>query len=347
MLLNQDYIDPTTLTGYARQALMDLPVNQAQLAQWLPNRLIDDLAFRFTRGGGGLVDAAEYRAYDAESPIGNRPGVTRVSGELPPISRKIRLGEYDRLRQRKIGADEAIRAAILSDAESMVRSVAARIEKARGDALVTGSVTIAENGVVATVDFGRTAGHTTTAGTLWSDTTNAKPVDDLDTWVTTYSDNTGSVPGAIVMSKKNFGYLTRNAQVKNVASAGGITPNIVSASTVRDVLGAYDLPPIYLIDSRVRINGVATRIIPENRVLLLPAPGDQGNVEGTDLGATFWGTTSESLEPDFGLVGGQEAGIVAGAYRDFDPVAQWTKAAAIALPVLANPDLSFAATVAA
>lgn len=346
MLINTDYITPAELTGYARTALADQPVNQAQLAQWLPNRDVNDLSFRFTRGAGGLTQAAEYRAYDAEAPIGSRPGVTRVSGELPPISRKIRLGEYDRLRQRALGADQAIRTAILSDAENMTRSVAARIEKARGDALVTGSVTIAENGVIATVDFGRAAGHTVNANTLWSDLVNSKPVDDLDSWSGTYSDTNGVAPGAIVMSKRLFGFLARNAQVKNVASAGGITPSIVSSSTVRDVLDAYDLPPIYIIDSKILIGTTATRIIPDNRVLLLPAPGDDGNPEGTDLGATQWGTTSESLEPEYGLTGGAEPGIVAGSYKDNDPVAIWTKSAAISIPVLANPDLSFCATAA-
>ena len=38
-------------------------------------------------------------------------------------------------------------------------------------------------------------------------------------------------------------------------------------------------------------------MIPDNVVLFLPEPGDG------QLGATLWGTTAESLEPEFGLSG--------------------------------------------
>jgi hypothetical protein len=52
------------------------------------------------------------------------------------------------------------------------------------------------------------------------------------------------------------------------------------------------------------------------------------------------------MEPEYGLQAGEQPGIVAGSYSTKDPVALWTKAAAIGLPVLANPNLSFTADVA-
>lgn len=336
MLLNSDYIAPVELTGYARAALQDLAVNQFTLARFLPDQVIDDLDYRFTRGGEGLVDAATFRAYDAESPIGARPGLTRVAGELPPISRKIRLGEYDRLRQRNAGT--AITDNILADAVRMTRAVAARVEMARGEALYSGKVTINENGVVATVDFGRPAGHTVTAGTLWSSVDTATPVADLNTWIQTYVDANGEPPARILTSRRVLDFLQRNAQFRTLAATVAGAPALVTPEMAAQVLGAYGLPPIEVYDARVRVNGTATRVIPDNRVVLLPADADE-------LGATLWGTTAESLEPEFGLVD-DGPGIVAGAYSTKDPVAVWTKAAAIALPVLANPGLTFSATVA-
>src|SRR5262245_44638536 len=129
MLLNTDYILPAQLTGYVRAGLADQPVNRFALAQWLPNRPIDDLEYRYDKGGEGLIEAAKIRSYDGESGIGKRPGVTRVTGELPPISRKIRLGEYDRLRQRQ-EPDATIRNRIMDDGMRMARAVAARVELA-------------------------------------------------------------------------------------------------------------------------------------------------------------------------------------------------------------------------
>lgn len=336
MYLNTDYVTPQALTGFAREALADRQENEFRLSAFLPNVTVDDLDYRFTRGGEGLVDAATFRAYDAESPIGARPGATRVTGELPPISRKIRLGEYDRLRQRGVAP---VAEGIMSDADRMVRAVAARVELARGEALHSGKVSINENGVVATVDFGRTASHTVTAATPWSTTASATPLADLRAWYATYVATNGQAPGVILTSTQVLGYLTLNAEFRNLMSQGTVgAASVVTPTQINTILNAWGLPSIVTYDSQVRVNGVATRVIPADRVVFLPA-------DGGDLGATLYGTTAESLEPDFGLAGA-EAGIVAGAYSTKDPVAVWTKAAAIALPVLANPDLTFSADVA-
>lgn len=344
MLLNTDYVLPAELTGYVRAALANMPVNQFALAQWLPNRTIDDLEYRYTRGGEGLTQAATFRAYDGESPVGSRPGVTRVTGELPPISRKIRLGEYDRLRQRR--ADQGIRDAILTDAERMTRAVAARIELARGEALYSGKIVLAENGVTATVDFGRASGHTVTAGTAWTTTASATPIADLTTWRQTYIDSNGEPPGAIVTSQRVVSLMMRSTEIKGIAYPAGANPGLVTLAVINQVLESFGLPPVYVNDEQVRVGNTATRVIPDDRLLFLPAPVAADDPEGTQLGATLWGTTSEALEPNYSLAEGEEPGIVAGAYSTADPVVVWTKAAAISLPVLANPDLSFCADVA-
>lgn len=335
MFLNTDYIEPAELTGYARAAAADLDINQFTLSRWLPNRLVDDLEYRFARGGDGLADAATFRAYDAESPIGSRPGISRITGELPPISRKIRLGEYERLRQRKLA--DAVGNAIMSDAERMVQSVAARLELARGQALVTGKVTISENGVIAEADFGRAAGHTVTAAATWAtDTTDI--IGHLNTWRDVYVASTGQEPGSIVTSRKVMGYMLRNAAFRQLVATMAGTPTLVNNNAVDNMLASHGLPPVITYDAQVRVNGVAQRVIADEKLLMLPAVGSG------EMGATLYGTTAESMEPEFGLAG-SEAGIVAGAYSTKDPVAIWTKAAAIAMPILANPDLSLAADV--
>jgi hypothetical protein len=345
MLLNTDYIEPVELTGYVREFAANLPINQFALAQWLPNRVIDDLEYRYTRGGEGLTEAATFRAYDAESPIGSRPGVTRVSGELPPISRKIRLSEYDRLRQRSANGD-AVRNLVLTDAERMTRAVSARMEMARGDALVNGSVTINENGVQATVSFGRTGSHAVTPGTPWSTVASATVLTDLLSWMQTYIDTNGEPPGAILTSTTVQNYMLRNAEIRTIAGSLAGTPSIVTMPALRSVLEAHGLPPIYTYDARVSVDGVSTRVIASDILLLLPAPTGPDNAEGTDLGATLWGTTAESLDPKYGLEEGERPGIVAGSYATEDPIAIWTKAAGVGLPVMANPDLTLKADVA-
>lgn len=338
MLITSDFVTPAELTGFARAALQDLDANQFRLSAYLGDQISDDLDYRYDKGGEGLVEAATFRAFDAEAPIGNRPGVMRVTGELPPISRKIRLGEYDRLRMRK--ATGGILTAIQKDAVRMTKAIAARMEVARGQALYTGTVTISENGVVASVDFGRTGAHTVTAGTPWTTIATATPLADLLAWQAVYVATNGERPGKTLISTATFGLLLRNAEIRTLAGTTLGVPTMVSEAAVNATLSAYGLPPFVINDEQVKINGVATRVIPSNRVVFLPA-------DTTGLGATLWGTTAESLEPDFGIGEGEAPGIVAGSYSTKDPVAVWTKAAAIGLPIVVNPDLTFTATVSA
>jgi hypothetical protein len=344
MLINTDYVTPAELSGYVRAALGDMQQNRFRLAAWLPNRTIDDLQYRFVRGGAeGLAEAASFRAYDTESPIGSRPGIARVTGELPPVSRKIRMGEYDRLRQRKLTG--RVRTQILTDAERMTRSVAARIELARGEALYKGKIELAENGVVATVDFGRSASHTVNAATAWTDVATATPLTDLIAWKQTYQATNGVAPGAILLSSAVTGLLLRNEEIRQLLSNANGVPNLVSNAQLQAIFQAHGLPPFEEYDAQVKVNGSSQYIIPRDKVLLLPAAGDANDAESSEMGATLWGTTAESLEPEFGLEEGEEPGIVAGSYSTKDPVALWTKAAAVSLPILANPDLSFAADI--
>lgn len=344
MLINTDYITPAELTGYVRAGAQDWARNQFSLARWLPNNPIDDLDFRFTRGGEGLIEAATFRSFDAESPIGARPGAFRVSGQLPPISRKIRLGEYDRLKQRKL--DEKIRGALMTDAERMTRSIMARMELARGDALVNGKVTISENGLAVEADFGRSGTMSVAPGTLWSDLTNGTPLTNLLTWKELYITTNGELPGAIVTSTRVLNFMLRNAEIRALAATAIGTPTLVPVSMLEAVLTAHGLPQIYTYDAQIKVNGAATRVIADDKLLMLPAPGDPSSPDSSMLGATLWGTTVEATSPKYGVEIGEEPGIVAGSYETEDPIALWTKAAGIGLPILANPDLSLVADVA-
>lgn len=339
LVLTSDYVEPAELTGYVRGALEDRPQNRFVLERYLPDRPIDDLQYRFEKGGGGLTEAATYRSYDSESPRGTRPGLERVRGELPPISRKLSLGEYDQLQLRR-STNDTVRRYIFRDAERLTRQIAARVEIARGDALVNGQVTINENGVQATVSFGRSGTHSVTAAASWA-LAATDIITDLVTWRDVYVATNGVRPGRMMFSTKILGYIMRNEGFRELAGSLLGTPKMVSEATIRSVFDMFGLPPYELNDEQVKVAGVATRIIPEDALLFLPEPTE--NPEETELGATLWGTTLEASDPRYSLE--TPEGIVAGSYKDEDPMALWTKAVAIVLPVVANPDLTFKADV--
>jgi len=342
MALILDLVDPQELQGFTRDIQLEAERNQFQLAGFLPNQNIDEIEFRVSRGNLRDADAAKVRAWDTESPIGSRQGIERIMGELAPISKKIRLGEEERLRRRALerGDNQGMIDAIYDDAAQMARAVTARIELFRGEALFNASLAINENGVVQTVNFGRVGGHTVTAGTLWSNTGAATPIANMRSWVQTYIDTNGIAPAYALTSTAVISNLLLNAEIRTLAATATGVPGIVTLDTVNAVFAAFGLPPLIAYDTSVRVDGTQTRVTPVNKLVLMPPAGEP-------LGATFFGTTAESLElvEAQAINQDQAPGMVATIHKLDDPVSTWTKVAAIALPVLINPNLTLTATV--
>lgn len=350
-----DLVPPNELTDYVRAFNNEVLRNQFALAQLLPNRDVADLEYRIRTGTLTDVDVAEYRAWDTQPVMTGRPGITRKRGELPPVSRQIPLLEEQSLRLRMLesGSDDPIVNAIYDDAERMLRSVEARIELARGDVLVDGIVTIAENELSLTIDFGMPASHKVNASVAWTvaNKATAKPITDLLGWLDTYVDDTGGLPRGLVMSRTRLAGLLVNAEVLAYAASGGTTPQRINLSTLGEIFTDQGIPPLLNLgtdiagqpfyDTKVRVNGVQTSVIPTNVVLFAPQQNEP-------VGNTFWGITAEAtrlIEKKL-IVAQRAPGIVALALQNDNPVQTFTLATAIALPTIANPELLFTATVA-
>lgn len=337
MALWTDIIEPAELTGYVRTSLEEREKAKGSLARYLPHQEVLDVAARFVVGESGLVDEARFRAYDAEIEIGKTPGGRRVTVDLPALGENIPVSEYAQLRTRN-ASDETWRNYILRTADQAVAAVSDRIERLRGTVLATGKATIDQTNFAVDNDFGRDADLTVTAGTLWSDSA-AKPLDDLESWIDKYVDANGTEPGRIVLGNKALRALLGASQLSTVIAGGATRP--ATLADAQAILDAAGLPTIERFNRRTRSGSV----IPDGTILLLPEPVDP--TTGTsELGATFWGQTLAATEGDFGLAVDEQPGIVAGVYRgEKPPMIAEVIADAIALPVLANANLSMAAKV--
>jgi hypothetical protein len=344
MALLTQYFTPRELTGYARDALRDWPINNPSLARWLPYNNVNDIEFRFTRGDNGLIPVANWRAYDAESQIVGRRGVSRVTQSLPPASIKKVLGEYDQLIKRA-NPDEAIQAEILKDVDDLVRRIAMGYEKQAAEALNDGTTT--PPGLPETVDWQRSSANEVTANTYWSNTGSSDPIADLKLWAKYYRQKNGQAPGTILMSEDSLTYMLESQAIRSLAGNILGTPTVLDEGTLNSILSRNRLPAIETYEVTYDPTGAGTsqaRMLPNSSVLLLPPPTDPGNAAGTKLGATVVGSPIEASKPNYDLADAQ-AGIVVGNYEDEDPAGIWTKANTIGMVQLMNPDLSFRATV--
>lgn len=345
MPLWTDLIDPATLSGYARASLNSYEANRGTLTPWLPNRMVPDVNVRFVKGSTGFVDAASFRAYDAEPTIGRRPAAGRVTLELPALGQGLPVSEYDQLRARNPGQvnDQQVLEAIYSATDAVVRATADAMELMRGTVLATGRATINTGGFSLADDFGRSAGNAPTAPTLWN-ANGATPLSDLELWADVYRNANGVDPGSIVMSRQAWRLLANSGQFSTLLPGGGIRqPSLADVNTIVEGAG---LPTITIYDRRVQVNGTIQSAVPKNIVLMLPEAVAGDDWQGTDLGATFWGATLTSSQPDWQIAPVEQPGIVTGVWRnDRPPMGMEIIADAIGLPVLANADRSLAATV--
>lgn len=341
MALWTDIIDPATLTGYARASLADYEARKGTLARWLPNREVADIVARFVAGQNGLVPVADFRAFDAEPTIGKSEPGKRVSIELPAVGQNIPVSEYNQLRA--LGAspsDEAVLVTIQKTTDRVVRAVSDAVERQRGVVLHTGKATIAgEGGFSMDDDFGRSVGHTVTADESLLDP-SIDFIGMLTEWCDTYADDNGEETGVVVASRAVLRRIRALDQMRTVIAGGGSRP--ASAAQVAEVLDSSSLPPIVTYDRRVKVGNTTQRVLPEDSLMLLPAAVDVDAYEETDLGATFWGRTLSSVEAAWGIEDAEQPGLVAGVYRnEKPPMIAEVISDAIALPVLANADLSF------
>jgi hypothetical protein len=336
-----DIVSPANLTVFARTVPDELPDS---LARFLPDRIIPGIKSRIAKKTRTNV-VAQYRAYNAETPIGSRPvsvAVTEVL--LPPVGQKLMLTEWERLqleaaRNGGSSLDEMV-ATIYDDIENSVRAVRNRAELARGGFLNSGKFSlVAENGLTIEADFVLAGTHKPTAGTIWSNPV-ALALTDEQAYVKVVKDDSGKAPIAAITSSTIIGYLLKNNEYRSAYWGGnaGSQPNLNRAQ-LNQVRSDNGLPVLVEYDHQLYVNGANARVIPQGKFILV-----------TDgVGESQWGLTAEGL--DFATTGAVDfvladaPGLVASAWKSPDPVTGWTKTNATFMPVAADINGLLSATV--
>lgn len=338
-----EYIPAAQLTGYARE--LPAPANLI-LEQFLPNQQINHIEVELD-ALEKTNRAAKFRSWDVPVGIGKRDRFTRRKVAIPPVGQKLPVGEQESilLALARTGGDDraAMIEAIYNDTDNNVRSIYNAAELARGDLLSDGVVNLDGEGLELEADFGVPSGNLVTPGVLWSDTTNAVPLTNLRTWMQYYATLNGFRPGYAIMSETIIADLAMNAQVRQALSYNGsILKPFATDQELAGVFANNRFPMIVPYDTIIDVDGVSTRPIPENKVVFVPP-------DPSLLGLTAWGITAEGLILSQGqnpqLSFAQAPGIVGVTTREGDPPRVWTKAGAVVMPVLRDPNKLMVATV--
>lgn len=305
----------------------------------LPDRKTQYIEAEYTRlaENGNLPTVAMIHGFDTEAHIGSRVPFERVETESLLIKEKINLSE--RLRRITRGLDmqmDSVRRYVFDDIARTAESVVSRVEKAKMEALATGKMTINENNVSMVVDFGVPDDQKVTA--KWA-VAAADILGDIDTWVT-IANGKGQTPTVALTSKKVFSLIQRNVSVQKAIFGVNGTGVLPSLAQVNNLLAQQfdgltvqiDEERYGIIDSTENPTTVTQgRFFPEDKFVLL-STGYDGSV-GTGL----WGVTPEELEQGGAFDEKRQQQFVTCTRWDTpDPVATWTKASGVFIPVLPN-----------
>lgn len=337
-MLWDDLIDPVELTAEARDAAADADASEGSLARFLPNVEVSDIRVHVTQTENGLVEEANYRAWDAEPETAGGEQGGGFTIDLAALGQKRFITEYAQLRIRN-ASDEEYRAMLRRAARAAGQAVAARMERQRAIALLTGKTTITGRRYNSEDDFGRDPSHEVTFPESWANTSVSR-LSDLESIVDRYVETNGVEPGTMLVPNRVLRALASGEEFATVLANG--STRRATIDEMRSIIAGAGLPNIETYNRRTS-NGL---LLPDDQLILLPAPGATTADSQTDFGASFWGRTLTSMEPDYSIEPVEQPGVVVAAHKNQSvPHNAWVESDAIGLPVLANANLSLVASV--
>lgn len=298
-----------------------------------PERKIQDIEFDMILGTGGLPVSAEVHAFDTKTQLASREAIEKGVASLALIKRQIKVAEKELIKINNPRTDAEL-AFVLSqlynDAEKMTDAVKVRVEAMRMEVLSTGKIAINENGIKVTIDYKVPAGNIKSFN--WSNLTTSTPLNDLETLAAAVETESGYRPTRALTSRKVVKTICANASVR-AAIYGVNSDKIVTLAALNELLVQLELPQIVVYEGKYKKEGAknftTNRYFPENKIAMF---GDE------TLGETIYGLTAEEVKL---LSNGEmdEASLLdnkifVGTYTSIDPVGEFTKAVATALPTL-------------
>ena len=298
-----------------------------------------------------IPQMAQFHAFDTEARKSIPAPIDEHNVEKGLIKVKRNTTELLRqLTQRGVTAEADLYEAVMNFAQDLSNQVITRAKVARAELLATGKVTINENGLNETIEYGVDPTHLNLTFDL-GDGAAQDPATQLQTIVDNAADMGVTITG-MICARSTLSKLRQNKYVQRAIGGANMEGVLVSNSQVQawlnDEFGiatvitddlSYSLP--YEVGNDGRPVPVMKRYYPKNKVTFF------GTSNGMLLGAGLWG-----VPPEVDLAAYYEGGVqnsdvytYISQWAEKDPAVLWTKASALFVPVLFNPDSLYVATV--
>ena len=291
---------------------------------------------------------AQFHSFDVETQTTTRVPVDTHNIEKGLIKVKINQSERMRAILRAGVQNDALYDYVINDGVNLAEQVITRTKVAKNELLATGKVTIKENNLDLTVDYGVPAAQI--AYTI--DVGEGKDISAQIQNIIDDASDVGIVITGMVTSRKNLTKMRKNDVLQKT-----INGNIGAGALVSmDALEAYlatefginqiitnDLTyaATRTLNASGAVQQTTKRYFPDDKITFF------GIANGTTLGTGLWGDPPEVDIARFQQVGGSGVSpyVYISQWAENDPTVLWTRASALFIPVLYNPNSLFIATV--
>lgn len=307
-----------------------------------PDQKTQNMAAEYLRlaSGAAIPVMASVHALDTEAEIGSRPVFDKTRVEKLLIKRKINQTERIQLLEESgVNTDDAIVRYVFDDMRLMADAVKVRTEVAKMEVLASGKMTINENRLNLNIDYGVPTENTSYNLDLGPD---ADIIGQIRVIVDKAADD-GETITEMVASNKIIRKLAANKGIQTLIFGTVGQGTYVPTERLQSLFGQmFEFSTITTNDLRYKVqraNGTEElkRFFPDNKISFLSSGG-------ASFGVGLWGVTPE--EKAYGPYTEKSAKqyITLTQWETPDPVAVWTKASGLFIPVLPNPNGLYIAT---
>jgi len=293
---------------------------------------------------------AQFHAFDVEAQKTLRVPIDTHNVEKGLI--KVKIDQSERLRAligRGVTGESELRRKVLNDAYNLSEEVFTRSKVAKNEMLATGKVTIKENGLDLTVDYG--VPQANLQKTLDFGAGASAPIDEQLLALTEEASAAGVPITGIYTSQAMISKLRKDPSIQKAINGSLMVGQLIRRADLEAYLAdEFGIGRILINDLHYSLpltmgsNGrpVVTdkRFYPQDKVTFFSADNK--------LGDGIWGDPPEVSASKFMQVSGSEVSpyVYVSQYAENDPAVTWTKASALFMPALYNPNAIYVAAAA-
>lgn len=291
---------------------------------------------------------AQFHGFDTEAQKTFRIPIDTHNIEKGLI--KVKLNQSERVREllnSGVREDELYRY-VMDDGVRLADQVMTRSKVAKNELLATGKVTIQENNLDLTIDYGVPADQLS----LELDLSDGADVPAQLEKIASDASAKGVTLNGMMASRGVFSKIRSHASVQKAINGVNGVGAMVRMDAVRDFISSeYGITQLatndlsYGASSSIGTDGrpsvVSKRYYPKDKISFFSSNGNG------KIGVGVWGDPPEVDLGAFAIVGQSTASpyVYVTQWMEKDPAVLWTKASALFIPVLYNPNSLWIATV--